>query len=140
MVMHQHVPAAEIRTKAHHTTSTLAVDGPKNHPEKRKEKHRVLEFFSSNKSCRYTKPVQIFYIYLRFYLLHPSKAHRIFSVKMAGYFWGKKILNIYSYSNCLFVLAFCWSRAGMLWRDGRLGYLKHFVQRRDRSQWSLSLG
>lgn len=95
--------------------------------EKRKEKHHVLEFFSSNKSCCYTKPVQIFYIHLRFYLLHLSKAHRISSVKMAGYFWGKKILKYYSYPNyCLFVLAFCWSRAGMLWRDWEAGISEAF--------------
>jgi hypothetical protein len=78
-------------TTPHHTTH-LAVDGPKTTSKSEKKSTPALEFFSSNKSCRYTKPVQTFYIYLRFYPLHPSKAHGICSVKMAGYL-GKKILK-----------------------------------------------
>jgi hypothetical protein len=64
------------------------VDGQqKTTPKREKKSTLVLEFSLQTKSCRYTKPVHIFfYIYLRFYLLHPSKAHRICSVKMASYF------------------------------------------------------
>jgi len=125
----------------HNIPSHLAVDCPKNHIEKRKEKHPILEFYLQTSHVviqnLYRSSTSIF-VYIYF-----------IQARRTGYaalkwqaIWERRFRNIYSYSNyCFcFVLAFIWSRAGMLWRVGRLEYLKHFVQRRDRSQRSLSLG
>jgi len=87
---------------SHRTTSHLAVDGTKTTP-KAKRKAPCLGI-SSTKSCRYTKPpVQTF---ITFSLLHPSKAHRICSVKMAGYSWKDLLKYFTSYLNYVFFALF----------------------------------
>jgi len=90
-------------TTRHHTTSHLAVDSttPKLH-QKRKEKPR-LGISYSNKSCRYTKTSCTDFYYTS---LHPSKAHRICSVKMVlGKDFWKYFTTILITCSCLLCLA-----------------------------------
>jgi hypothetical protein len=117
----------------HHTLPWTA---PKSH-RKAKRKSPVLEvLLQTNHVVIQKPPVQTFYY--RSSLLHPSKAHRICSVKMAGYSWQDFLEIVYSYFNTFFFfvyllcLALTWSRAGTLWQDGGRGrkHLKHFVQRK----------
>jgi hypothetical protein len=87
-----HVTAKDIRTKIYLSTTyhTLPWTAPK--PYQKRKESPCLGISSSNKSCRYTKPpVQTF---ITSSLLHPSKAHRICSVKMAGYPW-KDLFEIF---------------------------------------------
>jgi hypothetical protein len=95
-----HVTAKDIRTQIYHTAPhhTLPWTAPK-----AKRKAPCLGI-SSTKSCRYTKPpVQTF---ITFSLLHPSKAHRICSVKMAGYSWKDLLKYFTSYLNYVFFALF----------------------------------
>jgi len=122
-------------------TNTLCRGRHQNYTKSEK-KSPALEFLLQNKSCCYTKPpVQTS---ITSSLLHPSKAHRICSVKMAGYSWEDFFEIFYSYSNYLF-FALSWrllwvqswhALAG--WEAGK--YLKHFAWRRERSQRSLVFG
>jgi hypothetical protein len=123
--------AKDTRTKADNTAPYhTAVDGTKTTPKS--EKALSWNFFFKQIMLLYkTSCTDFDYISS---LLHPSKAHRICSVKMAGYFLRKTLEIFYSYSNYLFFVCFVWrliwSRVGMLWRMGGWEYLKHFVQRK----------
>lgn len=101
-----------------------------NHSKKRKKALSWNFFFKQIMLLYKTSCTDFYYISS---LLHPSKAHRICSVKMAGYILRKTLEIFYSYSNYFFVCfvwRLIWSRVGMLWRMGGWEYLKHFVQRK----------
>jgi hypothetical protein len=112
---------------------TLHTGRHQNTTPKAKRKASAWNFLF-NISCRYTPPVQTF---ITTSLLHPSKAHRICSVKTTlGNTSGN---TLQSYANNLFLFlmftlfgVLLWTRVGMLWRDGRLGNLQHFTRRRKR--------
>ncbi|PMD22197.1 hypothetical protein NA56DRAFT_96749 [Hyaloscypha hepaticicola] len=112
---------------------TLHTGRHQNTTPKAKRKASAWNFLF-NISCRYTPPVQTF---ITTSLLHPSKAHRICSVKTTlGNTSGN---TLQSYANNLFLSpmftlfgVLLWTRVGMLWRDGRLGNLQHFTRRRKR--------
>jgi len=86
-------------------TNTLCRGRHQNYTKSEK-KSPALEFLLQNKSCCYTKPpVQTS---ITSSLLHPSKAHRICSVKMAGYSWEDFFLKYFTVILIIFcfVLAF----------------------------------
>jgi hypothetical protein len=79
----------------HRTTSHYTLDGTKITP-KAKRKASAWNFLF-NISCRYTPPVQTFIAAS----LHPSKAHRICSVKMD---LGK---DFWKYFTAILITCFC---------------------------------
>jgi hypothetical protein len=62
-----------------------------------------LEFLFEQIMSLYKPPVQILLHLSSFLLLHPSKAHRICSVKMAGCF-GKEDFEIFTF---ILIICFC---------------------------------
>lgn len=135
-----HVTAKDTRTQIHHNAPhhTLPWTAPKPH-QKRKEKLLPWNFFNQILSLHKNSCTD----FITSSLLYPSKAHRICSVKMAGYPW-KDLWNILQVILIMFSLLCLAFNLGpeLACSGGRGGwkYLKHFAWRRERSQWSLVFG